>query len=165
MDHDASVLLSSTVLRINTKLVIHKPLPEDWPQSPLEADREALISSSLFLVVLTNSITSVSKQNCSKTRCVVILYKGWIRGLLDYLSVLGTGWLPRWFSGKESTCQCRRPRKEDSPGGGNGNPLRYSCWENPMDWGAWQVTIHRVSKSQAQVSTRTHARTSTHWKL
>ena len=82
------------------------------PQSPLEADREPLISSSLLLVVLTNSITSVSK-NCSKTRRVVVLYKGWIRGLLDYLSVLGTGWLLRWCNGKESTCQCRRPRWKD----------------------------------------------------
>ena len=34
-----------------------------------------------------------------------------------------------------------------SPGEGNGNPLQYSCWENPMDRGAWQVTVHRVSKS------------------
>ena len=82
------------------------------PQFPLGADREPLISSSLLLVVLTNSITSVSK-NCSKIRRVVVLYKGWIRGLLDYLSVLGTEWLPRWCNGKESTCQCRRPRWND----------------------------------------------------
>ena len=35
-----------------------------------------------------------------------------------------------------------------SPGGGNGNPLHYSCLENHMDRGAWLVTAHRVSKSQ-----------------
>ena len=35
-----------------------------------------------------------------------------------------------------------------SPGGGNGNPLQYSCLENPMDRGAWWATVHRVSKSQ-----------------
>ena len=29
-----------------------------------------------------------------------------------------------------------------SPGGGNGNPLQYSCLENPMDRGAWQATVH-----------------------
>ena len=29
-----------------------------------------------------------------------------------------------------------------SPGGGNGNPLQYSCLENPMDRGAWQTTVH-----------------------
>ena len=34
-----------------------------------------------------------------------------------------------------------------SPGGGHVNPLQYSCLENPMDRGAWQVTVHRVPKS------------------
>ena len=33
-----------------------------------------------------------------------------------------------------------------SPGGGNGNPLQYSCLENPMDRGAWRATAHSVSK-------------------
>ena len=35
-----------------------------------------------------------------------------------------------------------------SPGGGYGNPFQYSCLENPMDRGAWQSTVHRVTKSQ-----------------
>ena len=34
-----------------------------------------------------------------------------------------------------------------SPGEGNGNPLQHSCLENPMDRGAWWVTVHGVSKS------------------
>ena len=34
------------------------------------------------------------------------------------------------------------------PGEGNGNPLQYSCLENPMDGGAWQATAHGVAKSQ-----------------
>ena len=34
-----------------------------------------------------------------------------------------------------------------SPGGGYGNPLHYSCLENPMDRGAWQATVHGVSES------------------
>ena len=34
-----------------------------------------------------------------------------------------------------------------SPGGGNGNPLPYSCLENPTDRGAWQATVQRVAKS------------------
>ena len=42
---------------------------------------------------------------------------------------------------------------EDSPREGHGNPLQYSCLENPMDREAWQVTIHGVSKSQMQLST------------
>ena len=39
-----------------------------------------------------------------------------------------------------------------SPGEGNGNPLQYSCLENPMDRGAWRATVHEVSKSQIQLS-------------
>ena len=35
-----------------------------------------------------------------------------------------------------------------SPGGGNGNPLQYSCLENPVDKGAWQATVHRATKSR-----------------
>ena len=34
-----------------------------------------------------------------------------------------------------------------SPGGGHGNPLQYSCLENPIDRGAWWVTVHRVTES------------------
>ena len=39
-----------------------------------------------------------------------------------------------------------------SPGGGNGNLLQYSCLENPKDRGAWQATVHRVTKSWTQLS-------------
>ena len=39
------------------------------------------------------------------------------------------------------------PGSGRSPGGGNGNPLQYSCLENPMDRGAWQATVHRVTES------------------
>ena len=39
-----------------------------------------------------------------------------------------------------------------SPGEGNGNPLQYSCLENPMDWGAWWATVHWVAKSRTRLS-------------
>ena len=38
------------------------------------------------------------------------------------------------------------------PGEGNGNPLQYSCLENPMDGGAWWATVHGVAKSQTRLS-------------
>ena len=44
------------------------------------------------------------------------------------------------------------PGSGRSPGEGNGNPLQYSCLENPMDRGAWRATVHGVSKSQIQLS-------------
>ena len=51
--------------------------------------------------------------------------------------------------------------REDSPGGGYGNPLQYSCLENPMDREAWWATVHRVTQSQTQpkqLSTHAYAR-------
>ena len=72
---------------------------------------------------------------------------------LSIYYILALFWgLPRWLSGKEATCQCRRlgltpgSIQERSPGEGNGNPLQYSCLENPMDRGGWQAAIHGVSK-------------------
>ena len=42
-----------------------------------------------------------------------------------------------------------------SPGGGNGNPLQYSCLGNPMDREAWWTTVHRVTKGQIRLSYQT----------
>ena len=39
------------------------------------------------------------------------------------------------------------PGSGRSPGGGNGNPLQYSCLENPMDREVWQDTVHGVTES------------------
>ena len=39
-----------------------------------------------------------------------------------------------------------------SPGGGHGNPLQYSCLGSPLDRGAWQATVHRVTKSRTRLS-------------
>ena len=48
---------------------------------------------------------------------------------------------------------------ESSPGGGNGNPLQYSCLENPMDRGAWQAIVHGVKKESGMPKRlRMHAR-------
>ena len=43
------------------------------------------------------------------------------------------------------------PGSGRSPGEGNGNPLQYSCLENPMDRGAWWATVHGVTKSQTRL--------------
>ena len=44
------------------------------------------------------------------------------------------------------------PGSGRAPGEGNGNPLQYSCLENPMDGGACWATVHRVEKSWSQLS-------------
>ena len=55
---------------------------------------------------------------------------------------------PSGSVGKESSCNAGDlgsiPGLWRSPGGGHGNPLQYSCLENPMDRGAWWVIVHRV---------------------
>ena len=42
--------------------------------------------------------------------------------------------------------------QEYPPGGGLGNPLQYSCLENPMDGGAWRAAVHGAVKSREQLS-------------
>ena len=50
------------------------------------------------------------------------------------------------------------PGSGRSPGGGHGNPLQYSCLENPMDRGAWRATDRGVSKSKIRLKQlSTHA--------
>ena len=50
------------------------------------------------------------------------------------------------------------PGSGRSHGGRHGNPLQYSCLENPMDKGAWWARVHGVSKSWTRVSNFTHKR-------
>ena len=65
---------------------------------------------------------------------------------------------PSGTNDEEPARQCRRHKRRGSiPGlerstrGGQGNPLQYSCLENPMNRGAWQTIVHGVTKSQAQL--------------
>ena len=48
------------------------------------------------------------------------------------------------------------PGSGRSPGEGNGNPLQYSCLENSMDRGAWQVTVHGVAHTPLPPHTHIH---------
>ena len=67
------------------------------------------------------------------------------------------------LSGKASACSVGDagdsgsiPRSRRSPGGGNGNPLQYSCLNNPMDRGAWQATVNGATESDTTEHTHTH---------
>ena len=60
--------------------------------------------------------------------------------------------VPDGSDSKESACRDSIPALGRSSGEGNGNPLQYSCLENSMDRGAWQATVHGVTKSQIQLS-------------
>ena len=64
--------------------------------------------------------------------------------------------IPWWLRGKESAYSAGDPGlipgSGRSPGEGNGNPLQYSCLENPVDGGAWRATVHGVSKNRTRLS-------------
>ena len=68
--------------------------------------------------------------------------------------------LPWWLNSKDSTCNARStgdmgsiPGSGRSPGKVNGNPLQYFCLKNPMDQGAWWVTVRGV----VELDTTEHA--------
>ena len=55
------------------------------------------------------------------------------------------------------------PGSGRSPGEGNGNPLQYSCLENPMDRGAWWATVHGVAKSRTRLSNLAFSTMGIYW--
>ena len=65
---------------------------------------------------------------------------------------------PRSSVGKETACSAGDlgsiPGSGRSPGEGNGNPLQYSCLENPMDKGVWQATAHGVARVGHNLATK-----------
>ena len=74
---------------------------------------------------------------------------------VQYSVDIGLLW---WLIGKEPANQCRKHKRHSSIPGlgrplgrGHGNPLQYSCLENPMDRGAWRATIHGVAMSQTRL--------------
>ena len=76
----------------------------------------------------------------------------WLDGITNWMDMSLSKL--QWLSGKESICQAGDassiPGSGGSSGEGNGNPLQYSCLGNPIDRGAWQVTVYGVtSRSQA----------------
>ena len=66
-----------------------------------------------------------------------------------------------WHQSKASACNAGDlgsiPGSGRAPGEENGNPLQYSCLENPMDGGAWWATVHGVAKSQTRLRDFTHS--------
>ena len=98
--------------------------------------------------------------------CCAQAFSNW--GKQELLSSCGVGasycsgfillGLPWWLSGKESACYVgaaedvgSSPELGRSSGGGHGNPLKCSCLEKPMNRGAWQAMLHRVTKSRTRL--------------
>ena len=69
--------------------------------------------------------------------------------------------MDQWLSGEESACNAGGtgdagsiPGLGRSLGEGNGNPLQYSCLENPIDRGAWQATVRGISRVGHNLATK-----------
>ena len=97
----------------------------------------------------------------------IIVFSGCIPSS-GIVGLRGSFELPWWLSSKASACNGRRtgdpgsiPGLRRSPGGGHGNPLQYSCLDNPMDRGPWLATVHGVAeldKTEMTEQTRVHGK-------
>ena len=81
--------------------------------------------------------------------------------MTNTLTFKETKGLPGGASGKESMCNAGDatdvgsiPGLGRSPRGKHGNQLQYSCLENPMDRGAWQATVHEVTRVRHDLLTK-----------
>ena len=91
-------------------------------------------------------------EKCKDTYQIVNEYslrRSWDSFIFELLFLDGS-------DGKESSCSAGDPDSIPglgrSPGEGNGNPLQYSCLENPMDRGAWWAAVHGVTNGQTLLS-------------
>ena len=100
-----------------------------------------------------------------KYRCILSHTYQHISLLIDIIltiSIIATTGLPGWYTGKESTCQCKRskghssvPELGRSSGVGNGKLLQYSCLENSIYRGFWWAVVHGVAKRWTWLSNST----------
>ena len=99
--------------------------------------------SNFVVLVIAGAVRYIYKYKCS--------YSNEGSGRKIDLSVAIINWgFPGGGSGKEPAYQCERHKRcglGRSLREGNGNPLQYACLENPMDRGACQAIVHRVTES------------------
>ena len=92
----------------------------------------------------------VLRLTCMEMRTAPIVSDKWV--LAKGIRHLPLQVFPGVWHGKESTCNAGdpglTPGSGKPPGEGHGNPLQYSCLENPMDRGAWRATAHEAAKIQ-----------------
>ena len=135
---------------------------EDWrcpgPHAPTlitsKEPRVTLTVASMISFLIDTEVTYSSMPAYSgKTKVSQVSVIG-VDGLISIPRItkpLPCTEFPSGSEDKVSACSVEGlgsiPGLERSPGEGNGNPLQYSCLENPMDGGAWQATVHGVAKS------------------
>ena len=119
-------------------------------------------------------LPSTVSHHLSTSVCALLVFKSEIQQKLYIFLVLILGCISSLFISlcggsvvKASVCNAGDlgsiPGLGRSPGEGNGNPLQYSCLENPMGGGAWWATVHGVAKSQTRLSDFTFTFTPLLW--
>ena len=112
-------------------------------------------NDSIFLYIVVNEISFTYSESTRNS-----IHIEWNLNFLVYMGFYG---FPCGASGKEPACQCRRRRHKRcrfnpglgrSPGRRNGNPLLYSCLENPIDRGAWQATYSPWGRKELNTTER-----------
>ena len=88
-------------------------------------------------------------SSCGEAGLLFVVVHGFLVAMASFVVKHRLQGLP-WLTGKKSACNEGDvgliPGSGRSPGGGNGNPLQYSCLEHPMDRRAWRAPIHGVTK-------------------
>ena len=128
----------------------YSPSPVFSLPHPITSGNHLLVSKTLFLFCYTGSLASFLDSTYKWNHRVFVFLC--LTYFTEHIYPLG---LPRWLSGKESTCKAGDPGSIPGlwrpPGGGHGNLFQYSWLENPVDREACQATVHEVTKSQTQL--------------
>ena len=132
----------------------HKRVGHDW------VTKQRFLSFPPTTVPIFLSYTHTQTRTHRKLKCLLVLYffRIWCIFLMSFHDLFYiTSWsFPGGSEVKVSACNAGDlgsiPGSGRSPGEGNGNPLQYSCLENPMDGGAWWATVHGVLKSRTRLS-------------
>ena len=96
-----------------------------------------------------------------QARILCVIFHAWPQAITRlHMAGLRARGLHRWLSGKKPPASVGDARDAvlilglgRSPGGGNGNPLQYSCWDNLKDRGDWWATVQEITKSQTWLNT------------
>ena len=160
-DHFLSAFLSSLLVETIKISWVHTVLPTEGTVHPhlhMEMTRHDSCLSVKLPKGLIQEVIHTQNDTANQTWEKCYLWVLWdkeeeviIKPGNTILKLKNCLWgFPCSSVGKESACNAGDPGPIPGsgrfPGEGNGNPLQYSCLENPMDRGAWQATIHGVAR-------------------
>ena len=113
--------------------------------------------------IFLQSLSTVTQLPSTNTIIIIHLFEYFQRNSMHLQAYIG---FPCSSVGKEFACNAGHlgsiPGLERSLGEGNGNPLQYSCLENPTERGAWWVTVHGVTRVTHNLATTDQTRQDKH---